>query len=117
MTPFVFPQVGLVPDKVIEGKGFTVMATVLDKGHPASVPFTVYIVVTVGFAVTAAPLVPDNPVGGDHVYVVAPLAESPALPPTQTVPPVVVKVPGGGDVTLTVLVIDVPQTVFVMVTE
>jgi hypothetical protein len=53
--------------------------------HPLVVPVTVYVVVTVGFAVTVAPVVEDNPVEGLHVYVVAPLAVSIVLPPVQIV--------------------------------
>ncbi len=44
--------------------------------HPLVVPVTVYVVFTDGEAVTVWPVVEDNAVAGDHVYVVPPLAES-----------------------------------------
>ncbi len=45
--------------------------------HPfISVPVTVYVVLTAGFAETTAPVVGVNPVVGDQVYVEAPLAVS-----------------------------------------
>jgi len=41
---------------------------------PAPVPVTVYVVVTVGLAVTFVPIVALNPAAGDQLYVVAPVA-------------------------------------------
>lgn len=50
------------------GIGFTVTAVVNVPTHPpVVVPLSVYVVVTVGLAVTLAPLVELNPVPGDHV--------------------------------------------------
>ena len=117
ITPLLLPHVGLVNVKLIKGRGLTVIATVFVNGHPAKVPFTVYVVETVGLAVTEAPVVADKPVAGDQVYVDAPLADNVVPNPVQTVPPVVESVPAGGAVTETVLVILVPQTVLVIVTE
>ena len=47
----------------------------------ASVPVTVYVVVLVSVAVTAAPVVALSPVDGLQLYVLAPLAVSNWLPP------------------------------------
>jgi len=53
---------------VIVGTGFTVTVTVVEPMQPeAVVPFTVYVVVAAGFAVTLVPVVALNPVAGDHV--------------------------------------------------
>lgn len=49
-------------------------------------PETVYVVVTVGFAITVAPLVIFNPDGGSQVYVFAPLAISVTDPAGHMVP-------------------------------
>ena len=71
---------------VATGVSFTVTVTVPVLTHPfASVPVTVYVVVVVGLAVTAAPVVADNPVEGLHVYVLAPLAVKLILLPVQIV--------------------------------
>ncbi len=52
---------------VMVGIGFTVTVTVFCAVQPdPSVPTTVYVVVVVGDAVTVAPVVPLNPVAGDH---------------------------------------------------
>lgn len=40
---------------------------------------TVYVVVTAGLAVTEVPIVPDKPAAGDHVKLLAPLAEAVSL--------------------------------------
>ena len=48
-------------------------------------PTTVYVVVTVGFAVTVEPVVALNPVDGDHEYVAAPVAVRVPLKPMQIV--------------------------------
>ena len=53
---------------IAAGKGFTVTATVVVLEHPPDVvPVTVYIVVTVGVAVTVEPVVADKPEEGDQV--------------------------------------------------
>jgi hypothetical protein len=50
------------------GVGVTVTVTVVESGQPlALVPITVYVVVVAGVAVTEAPVVELNPVGGLHV--------------------------------------------------
>ncbi len=64
--------------------------------------------VTVGFAVTLGPVVELNPVAGDQVYVVAPLAVSVVLPPLQTVPLVELTVGNGFTVTADVAVFTQP---------
>ena len=48
------------------GIGFTVTVTLAVLLHPADVPVTVYVVVTVGFAVTGLPVVTSRPVDGAH---------------------------------------------------
>ena len=68
---------------VTVGSGLTVTVTVVVPVHPLVVPETVYVVVVVGFAVTVAPVVDDNPVAGLQLYVVAPLAVSETLLPMQ----------------------------------
>jgi len=52
---------------VMTGSGLTVTVTCAVCVHPLRVPVTVYVVVVVGLAVTLAPVVLLNPVGGDHV--------------------------------------------------
>jgi hypothetical protein len=53
---------------VTVGRGFTVTVTVVVLVQPAALtPVTVYVVVAVGEAVTAAPVVALNPVAGDQV--------------------------------------------------
>ena len=48
--------------------GLTVTLINFEAVHPVGpVPITVYVVVSVGLAVTAAPVVADRPVAGDHV--------------------------------------------------
>jgi hypothetical protein len=98
----LFPQVGFVNDKVADGFGLTVTCVVCVPTHPlAVVPVTVYVVVTVGFAVTVAPLTEDNPVAGDQVYVEAPPALKGEDAPLQIV----------GDVTDNVVVVTTTLTV------
>ena len=54
-------------DVLIVGSGFTVMVRVAVFTQPlALVPLTVYVVVTVGEAVTFAPVVTLRPVDGDQ---------------------------------------------------
>jgi len=67
---------------VIVGLGLTVTVTVVLPVQPTKgVPVTVYVVVVVGKAVTTDPVVPDKPVPGDQLYVLAPPAVSTTLPP------------------------------------
>ena len=63
-----------------------------------SVPVTVYVVVVKGLAVTLAPVVADNPVDGDQVYVCAPKAVNviPAPPGLQISEIVGLTETGGG---------------------
>jgi len=69
---------------VIVGPGVTVTVHKVVPIHPdAVVPVTVYVVVTAGLAVIGDPVVADNPVAGDQVYV----------PPNPA--PVAVSVTGG----------------------
>jgi hypothetical protein len=49
---------------VIVGVGFTVTVDVMEEVQVALVPTIVYVVVTVGFAVTLVPVVPLKPVAG-----------------------------------------------------
>lgn len=106
-------------DMVISASTFTSAVAVLV--HPLCVPVTVYVCVLVGEAATVAPVVPLNPVAGDHEYVVAPLAVSVVLPPVQMVLESGVTVITGSGVTVTVVVaVDeqlpvVPVTVYVVV--
>ena len=66
---------GEVPVIEILGAVYKVTATVVVAVHPAtSVPVTLYVVVANGVAVTEVPVVADNPVAGDQIYVDAPLA-------------------------------------------
>lgn len=65
------------------GNAFTVIAAVAEDEHPDVVPVTVYVMVTVGDAVTVEPVVALSDVAGDHVYVVAPLAVRVLLLPAQ----------------------------------
>lgn len=61
-------QIADAPTEVLMvGSGFTVMVRVAVLTQPlALVPLTVYVVVTVGEAVTFAPVVTLSPVDGDH---------------------------------------------------
>jgi len=60
------------------GSGFTETITNASAVPQLLVPVTVYIVVTVGVAVTLVPVVADNPAPGIHTYVTPPVAESAA---------------------------------------
>jgi hypothetical protein len=124
---FTLPPVqyeGLGGFTVTVGKGFTVTVTVAVFVHPAAVvPVTVYVVVTVGFAVTVAPVVELRLVAGAHEYVLAPLAVSVVLLPEQMEGAfgLMVIVGKGFTVTVTVAVPVhpddvVPVTVYVVVT-
>ena len=81
------------------------MATVAVLLHPfASVPVTVYVVAVTGLAVTAAPVVPDNPVAGDQLYACAPPAVNVVLLPLQIVTEAGVTVIAGNEFTATLTV-------------
>jgi hypothetical protein len=70
--------------KVTDGNGLTVMVVFAELLHPlASVPVTVYTVVTVGSAMTMLPAVEERSVLGDHVYETAPDADNVVLDPAQ----------------------------------
>ena len=79
-----------VPD-IAAGAGLTVTATGAVLAQPPDVvPVTVYTVVTVGVAVTVAPVVADSPEEGAHVYTPPmpapePVIDNPLLP-AQIVP-------------------------------
>jgi len=81
------------PEQIVADAGVTVTVNVADTVtvtvcvllHEPVVPVTVYVVVDAGDAVTDAVLVALRPVPGAHVYVVAPLAISPVLPPGHIV--------------------------------
>lgn len=118
IIPLLFPQVGFVNDNVAEGFGLITTAIVPVDTHPSVlVPETLYVPVA-GVAVeTAEPVVVVKP-EPDHVYVDAPLAIKLSVPPKQNGAfEATESVEAGGAVTVTVFVIEVPQTVFVMVTE
>ena len=69
----------------VAGFEFTVTVTLAVFVAPsASVPVTVYVVLTEGLAITVAPVVVFNPVAGDHVYVFAPFAVNVADEPPHT---------------------------------
>jgi uncharacterized membrane protein (DUF4010 family) len=92
--------------------------------HPKLfVPVTVYVVVAVGVAVTAAPVVADKPVAGDHMYVAAPVAVRAVDEPAH-IPTLVPAVTTGNGLTETVVVDEpthpkllVPVTVYVVVAD
>jgi hypothetical protein len=72
----------LVGVTVTVGVGLSVTTAVASTVQPAAtVPTTVYVVVTVGDAFTVAPVVVDKPDDGDQVYVDAPFAVRSTLPP------------------------------------
>jgi hypothetical protein len=60
-------QIATPAPALMMGKVFTVTVVVAAPLHPAVVPVIVYVVVPIGFAITVAPVVADNPVPGDHV--------------------------------------------------
>ena len=57
----------------VTGKTVTVAVAVAEQ-PPGALPVTVYVVVTVGVALTSGPVVTLNPAAGVQVYVAAPLA-------------------------------------------
>lgn len=91
------PPVSVVelPEHIVDGAAtadkigglLTVTTTVLAVAtHPlAEVPFKVYVMVTVGLAVTLAPVVALKAVLGVHVYVLAPLPVKVVEPPEHIV--------------------------------
>lgn len=62
-----FPAQIVADATVTVGVGFTVTRAVAEAVHEPVVPITVYVVVTVGLAVTVAPVVALNPVDGDQL--------------------------------------------------
>ena len=63
---------------------FTKTVTVVDPTQPlGSLPFTVYVVVAAGVAVTVAPVAALNVAAGDHVILVAPVAVNETDSPKQ----------------------------------
>jgi hypothetical protein len=96
---------GFAGDTVIAGLLITVTTTVVDAVQPlALVPTGVYVVVTLGDAVTVAPVELFNPVDGDQVYVAAPLAVSMVALPVQINVEAGFTVITGGGIILTVAV-------------
>lgn len=92
-----------------DGKEFTVIATVLLLIHPAvEVAATEYVVLTVGLAVTVAPVETFNPVAGFHVYVFDPEAVSVVLDPVH-------KVAEAGEIVITGEVFTFTVIVFVVI--
>jgi PII-like signaling protein len=89
------------------GNGFTMTVTIAGVLHPPLViAVTVYVVVTVGVAVTLAPDVEERSAAGDHVYETAPVAVSVADEPEHiatSVPALIVSAKGGMTVTVCVL--------------
>ena len=65
----VFPmQIALLETPPKVATGLTVTVTNVKLIHPpASVPVTVYVVVTAGFAETLVPVVEDKPAAGLHI--------------------------------------------------
>jgi hypothetical protein len=63
------PLVTLVGPKIVPGSGSGLIVTVTSAvaAHTPLLPLTVYVVVTVGVAVTDAPVVADNVAGGAQV--------------------------------------------------
>ena len=100
---------------VITGIGLTVTTDVAVFEHPEAIPVTVYVVVVEGLAVTVAPLVADNPDGGDQEYDVPPLAVSVAGEPAQMVSELTVTTGSGVTVTIDVAVPVQPEIVPVTV--
>jgi hypothetical protein len=92
---------------LITGIGLTETVTVAVLLQPAAlVPVTVYVIVDVGLAVTLAPVVADNPVDGDQLYVEPPVAVKPVEKPLQIAtlePPLITGI--GLIVTVTVAVL------------
>lgn len=85
MVPLLLPgQTGGLDDRSPSGLVVTVMGTLAVPVHPfAAVPVTVYVVVTLGYAITTLPVVIDKLVEGLQIYVLAPLAVNVTLLPLQ----------------------------------
>lgn len=66
---------------VTVGEALTFTITVFTALHDPVLPVSVYVVVTLGFALTTDPLVVFKPDAGLHVYEAAPLAVMVTLPP------------------------------------
>ena len=75
-----------VPEFTVKvGLGFTfIIANVVSLQFPV-VPMIVYVVVTVGLAVTVDPVVALNPLAGVQIYVVPPVAVRDTEPPPHIV--------------------------------
>ena len=87
---------------VVTGEGITVTVTISVFVHPvALVPVAVYVVVLTGLAITAAPVIADNPVAGDQLKVTAPLAVNEVLLPLQIVAEAGVREITGNEITAT----------------
>ena len=100
---------------VTVGVGFTVTKEVTEAVQVPVVPTIVYVVVTVGLAVTLAPVVALNPVEGDQLYVVAPAEVKVVEAPLQIVGEFTVTVGVGFTVTTEVTVPVQPAVVPVIV--
>ena len=116
-------HIDTLPDVLTVGSALTVTVSDAVFVQPfAAVPVTVYVVVTVGVAVTGVPVVALKPVAGPHTYVAAPPALSEVELPMQLLTlPEVVTVGSGLTVTVTLPVLvqppaSVPVTVYVIVT-
>jgi hypothetical protein len=94
------------------GKGRTVMVVVAPITAQLLLPETVYVVVTVGLAMTENPVVALKPVDGFQLYDAAPLAVSVVVPVGQnTVAEVGVTVVLGRGSTVSVKILDTEQPV------
>lgn len=109
-------QIVVVPVTVTVGVVTTVTVAVAVEEQPVVVPVTVYVVVADGVAVGFATVALLNPVVGNQLYVVAPLAFSAVEVPEQIVPvPLAVTAGDGFTVTVTVVVPEQPPDVPVTV--
>ena len=127
VAPVALSDVGVLAHTVVDpvaatvGIGFTATVTVFDPEQLPDVPVTVYVVLTVGLAVGLEILATLNPVVGNQLYELAPVAVITVLFPLQIVVVPVIIIVGNG-VTLTVIVFvpvqapTVPLTVYVVVT-
>lgn len=95
---------------VTVGVWFTVTTTVWVSVQLLFEPVTVYVVVPDGEAITEEPVVLLSPVGGDHVYELAPLAVNVTFCPVQMDGAAGLTVTDGDGITVTVAVaLPVPQ--------
>jgi hypothetical protein len=67
VPPLAPEQTGGTDETVPSGLSITVTVTVVELEQLPVVPVTVYVVVTVGFALTVAPVVIERPVAGLQV--------------------------------------------------